>query len=84
MDEKDIEYLQGLLKIPSVGARGVMLYMKKLRNRAEHTTIKPNQVLHLLKLKNGMKAGRKYKHINGYQVIIVIHQTDPKNSSKLI
>ncbi len=23
MDEKDIEYFQGLLKIPSVGARGV-------------------------------------------------------------
>ena len=23
MDEKDIEYLQALLKIPSVGARGV-------------------------------------------------------------
>ena len=23
MNEKDIEYLQGLLKIPSVGARGV-------------------------------------------------------------
>ena len=33
MDEKEIEYLQSLLKIPSVGARGVnavtLLYMRK-------------------------------------------------------
>jgi len=56
----------------------------KLRNKAEHTTIKLNLVLHLLKLKNGMKAGKKYKPIKGYLAIIVLYQTDPKNSSKLI
>ena len=84
MDEKDIEYLQALLKFHLLELVGLMLYMKKLRNRVEHTTIKLNLVLHLLKLKNGMKAGRKYKPIKGYLAIIVLYQTDPKNSSKLI
>ncbi len=32
MDEKDIEYLQGLLRIPSVGARGVNAIYEEVKN----------------------------------------------------
>ena len=47
MDEKDIEYLQGLLKIPSVGARGVNAICEEVKKKkVKHTTTKLKQALH--------------------------------------
>ncbi len=46
MDEKEKEYLQGLLKNPSVGARGVNAIYEEVKNRVEHTIIKLKEALH--------------------------------------
>ena len=35
MDEKDIEYLQSLLKIPSVGARGVNAIYEEVKKQGK-------------------------------------------------
>ncbi len=46
MDEKEIEYLQSLLKIPSVGAHGVSSIYEEVKNRGKHIITKLEQVLH--------------------------------------
>ncbi len=46
MDEKEIEYLQSLLKIPSVGARGVNAIYEEVKNKGKHIITKLKQDLH--------------------------------------
>jgi hypothetical protein len=43
---------------------------------------KLKQVLHYLKLKNGVRAGKRLKHRKWAQAITSLHQNDPTNIFK--
>ena len=51
MDEKDIEYLQGLLKIPSVGARGVNAIYEEVKKQGKTYNTKTKTGFTLAKIK---------------------------------
>ena len=84
MDEKDIEYLQGLLKIPSVGARGVNAIYDEVKKQGRAYNNKTKSGFTLAKIKEWYESREKVQTHKGYQDIIVLHQTDQGNNSKLI
>ncbi len=51
MDEKDIEYLQSLLKIPSVGARGVNAVYEEVKKQGKSYNNKTKTGFTLAKIK---------------------------------
>jgi len=69
MDEKDIEYLQGLLKIPSVGARGVNAIYEEVKKQGRAYNNKTKSGFTLAKIKEWYESREKvqtHKRISGY------------------
>ena len=69
MNEKDIEYLQGLLKIPSVGARGVNAIYDEVKKQGRAYNNKTKSGFTLAKIKEWYESREKvqtHKRISGY------------------
>jgi hypothetical protein len=69
MDEKEIEYLQGLLKIPSVGARGVNAIYEDVKNQSKAYDNKTKSGFLLAKIKQWYESREKvqtHKRGTGY------------------
>ena len=69
MNEKDIEYLQGLLKIPSVGARGVNAIYEEVKKQGRAYNNKTKSGFTLAKIKEWYESREKvqtHKRISGY------------------
>jgi len=73
MDEKDIEYLQGLLKIPSVGARGVNAIYDEVKKQGKSYNNKTKSGFTLAKIKEWYESREKvqtHERISGYHSFI--------------
>ena len=69
MDEKDIEYLQGLLKIPSVGSRGVNAIYEEVKKQGRAYNNKLKTGFTLAKIKEWYESREKvqtHKRGTGY------------------
>jgi transposase InsO family protein len=69
MDEKEIEYLQGLLKIPSVGARGVNAIYEEVKKQGKAYDNKTKSGFTLAKIKQWYESREKvqtHKRGTGY------------------
>jgi len=69
MDEKDIEYLQSLLKIPSVGARGVNAIYEEVKKQGKAYDNKTKSGFTLAKIKQWYESREKvqtHKRGTGY------------------
>jgi hypothetical protein len=69
MDEKDIEYLQSLLKIPSVGARGVNAMYEEVKKQGKSYDNKTKTGFTLAKIKEWYESREKvqtHKRGTGY------------------
>ena len=69
MDEKEIEYLQGLLKIPSVGARGVNAIYEEVKKQGKTYNTKTKTGFTLAKIKEWYESREKvqtHKRGTGY------------------
>ena len=69
MNEKDIEYLQDLLKIPSVGARGVNAIYEEVKKQGRAYNNKTKSGFTLAKIKEWYASREKvqtHKRISGY------------------
>ena len=63
MDEKDIEYLQGLLKIPSVGARGVNAIYEEVKKQGRAYNNKTKAGFTLAKIKEWYESREKVQKL---------------------
>jgi hypothetical protein len=69
MDEKEIEYLQGLLKIPSVGARGINAVYEEVKKQGKAYDNKTKTGFTLAKIKQWYESREKvqtHKRGTGY------------------
>ncbi len=69
MDEKEIEYLQSLLKIPSVGARGVNAMYEEVKKQGKTYNNKTKTGFTLAKIKEWYESREKvqtHKRGTGY------------------
>jgi hypothetical protein len=69
MDEKDIEYLQGLLKIPSVGSRGINAIYEEVKKQGKAYDNKTKSGFTLAKIKQWYESREKvqtHKRGTGY------------------
>ncbi len=69
MDENDIEYLQSLLKIPSVGARGVNAIYEEVKKQGKTFNNKTKTGFTLAKIKEWYESREKvqtHKRGTGY------------------
>ncbi len=70
MDENEIEYLQGLLKIPSVGARGVNAIYEEVKKQGKACNNKTKSgFTQLAKMKEWYQSREKnqtHKRVSGY------------------
>jgi hypothetical protein len=82
MDEKEIEYLQSLLKIPSVGARGVNAIYEEVKKQGKTYNNKTKTGFTLAKIKEWYESREKVQTHKREQAIIVLHQNDPNNNFK--
>ena len=81
MDEKEIEYLQSVLKIPSVGARGVNAIYEHLKKEGKAYNNKTKTGFTLTKIKEWYNTReRECKRINAIRVIIVLYQSAQNNN----
>ena len=65
MDEKDIEYLQSLLKIPSVGARGVNAVYEEVKKQGKAYDNKTKTGFTLAKIKQWYESREKVQTQKG-------------------
>jgi hypothetical protein len=84
MDEKDIEYLQSLLKISSVGARGVIAIYDEIKKQGKTYNNKTKTGFTLAKIKEWYEHREKVQTYKRVQALTVLHQNDPNNNLKLI
>ncbi len=65
MDEKDTEYLQSLLKIPSIGARGVNAIYEELKKQGKTYDYKTKSGFTLAKIKEWYQSRGKVQTQKG-------------------
>ena len=83
MDKKDIEYLQSLLKIPSVGARGDNAIYEEVKKQGKTYNNKAKTGFTLAKIKQWYESRENVQTHKRENDITVSHQNDQDNNFKL-